>query len=78
MQVRPTHSSDVVYLDLSTASGGISIDGPNGTITLSRTAVQTAALAWNEAVYDLEIVSGGGVVTRIMQGKMILSREVTR
>ena len=41
-------------------------------------ATQSAALDFNSAVYDLEIVSPAGVVTRLVQGTVTLSREVTR
>lgn len=32
-----------------------SVDGPNGKITLSLTPIQTAAITWKGAVYDLTI-----------------------
>lgn len=49
----------------------------NGVIILSLTAEQTRLLNFTKGVYDIEIVKGI-VVDRIMQGSVILSKEVTR
>lgn len=79
MQIRPNASSDVVYASLtSSPAAGITITAPTGTIKLALSASATAALAWAQAVYDLELVAGDGTVTRLIQGKVVLSREVTR
>ena len=45
-------------------------------ITLSNTV--TAALDFDTGVYDVELVYPSGVVDRLLQGKAVLSREVTR
>ena len=60
---------------ISTASGGITLGGAAGTITLAISATDTAAITSN-GVYDLELTSGS-TVTRLIQGGMTLSREVT-
>lgn len=78
MQVRKSPSSPTVLLDLSTTGGGITLGGTNGTITLSASAATTAALSPSPAVYDLEMVSPGGVVTRLLAGKVNILPEVTR
>ena len=57
---------------------GITLGGAAGTITLDQTATQTTALAIGSCVYDLELVSGANVVTRLLQGELIISAEVTR
>jgi hypothetical protein len=62
---------------LTTENGRISIVGASGQITLSLLASVTVALTFTEAVYDLEIISPAGVVERVIEGNVKLSREVT-
>ncbi len=61
-----------------TSGAGITLGGAAGTISLDRTATQTALLPMGEYVYDLELQSGGGTVTRLVQGQLTISAEVTR
>lgn len=63
---------------MTTEDGGITLGGANGTIALAISAVDSAALDFDCAVYDLEIVSGGGVVTTVISGEVSLVKEVTR
>ena len=49
----------------------------SGSIGIFISAASSSALTFTEAVYDLEIVSGS-VVTRLLEGKVKLSKEVTR
>lgn len=76
MQMRPSVSSDTVLLNLTTENGGITLGGALGTITLHFTDAQTSALT-KGGVYDIEVVTGGNV-TRLIQGAISLSKEVTR
>ena len=78
MQVRSTDASDTVLLSLTTENAGIALDDTAKTITLTITATATAALTFTEGVYDLELVSSGGVVTKILRGTITVSQEVTR
>mgnify|MGYP003348511795 CR=1 FL=1 len=78
LQMRPTASSDVAYVSMTTGGGGITITANTGTINLLLSATATAVLDFSTAVYDLEAESSTGVVTRLMQGRVTLSREVTR
>ena len=48
-----------------------------GSIGIFISAASSSALTFTEAFYDLEIVSGS-VVTRLLEGKVKLSKEVTR
>jgi hypothetical protein len=61
-----------------TTSAGITLGGVAGTITLDQTATQTALLAAGTYIYDLEMVAGSGTVTRLVQGELVVSAEVTR
>lgn len=88
MQIRSTVDSSTVLLTLSSslqADGtGLNFSGSNGatpptsgSIGLFISAASSSALSFNQAYYDLEIVSGS-YVTRILEGQVKLSKEVTR
>ena len=55
----------------------IAIDNAGKTITLSIAATATDDITWKAGVYDLEMVSGSGVVTTILSGKVTVTKEVT-
>ena len=82
MQIRSKPESKAVIIELSTTNGRITLgtsgDLTTGAINLFISASDTANLSVCEnAVYDLELTSGS-VVTRILQGNVIISPEVTR
>lgn len=76
MQIRRKFDSDTPVLTLSTSNGGITIVGATGTLNLIATDEQ-AAIDPGLYVYDLEL-STGGVRTRLIQGTVTVSGEVTR
>ena len=78
MQLRSDYSSADAVLSLSSPSNGIVITGATGLITITITDTQTAALSANAFVYDLEITSASNVKTRLIQGSVTVSPEVTR
>ena len=78
MQLRPTAASATTTLSLTTENTRITLGGTAGTITLSISATDTAAIAAGRYVYDLELVSAGGIVTRLLQGVVTVSANVTR
>jgi hypothetical protein len=78
MQLRRSLADSTILLDLTSGAGQLLVGTANGLVTLTLTATATAALSFATAVYDLELVSGSGVVDRIAQGKITLSKEVTR
>ncbi len=78
MQVRSEVESPTVLLSMTTENGGITLGGAAGTIDLYVSAEQTAAITWEGGVWDLEIVYPSGEVTRLAQGSMSVSKEVTR
>ncbi len=55
----------------------ITLDTVLCVISVVISAVATAAFTWTKGVYDLEAVSGTGVVTALMSGKITVSKEVT-
>ena len=79
LQARVDVEDTEVILSLTTdAGGGITLGGAAGTIVLSRNATQTALLQVGQFVYDLELISGVSSVTRLLQGQLTISAEVTR
>ena len=65
-----------LLLGLSTADGGLLIDGP-GRLLLVLSAAQTAAIRWQSGVYDLELTMADGSVDRWAQGAVTVSLEQT-
>ena len=78
MQIRPIPSSATILVNASTANGKIVITPLLGQIVVSLTATETAALDFTSARYDLEIEASNGTVTRLIEGVVTLSPEVTR
>jgi LEA14-like dessication related protein len=77
LQLRSLPSDAVAVLSLTTGSG-ITITGATGTVAITATATQTRAIDEGTYYYDLEITSTLGVVTRLVQGQVVVSPEVTR
>jgi len=77
MQVRPRASSGYAYLSLTSSSGGLTLGGTTGTITILVDGSVTSAIPAGNYVYDLEVVNGA-YVDKVMGGDFILSAEVTR
>lgn len=90
MQIRPSIGSDTVYITLSSsldADGtGLNFNGSSGlnpptsgTIGIYISANSSSQLDFGEAVYDLELATGSDypVVTRLLEGQIKLSKNVT-
>lgn len=78
MQIRASVEAVTTLHEATTANGQIVLGGAAGTVTFNIPAVDTAAMDFEEAVYDLEVESAGGHVTRLVEGSVYLSPEVTR
>jgi hypothetical protein len=78
MHVRTDIDAATPFLQLTTENSRIALGGVAGTITLTISATDTAAITNTSGVYDLELVSGAGVVTRLLEGNIIITKEVTR
>ena len=77
MHIRRDVSATSTLAVLTTENGSISIDGPEGVVTISMTASQTAAIE-RSGVYDIEIVAPDLSVQKIVRGDFNLNLEVTR
>lgn len=76
MQIRKKYGSSIL-LELTTENSRISLGTTAGTIQIIISASDTAAIDWSSAIYDLELISGSGIVKRLLQGTIKVSREVT-
>lgn len=77
MQVRESYDSLTPVLSLTSGSG-ITLGGTAGSIILDAHATVTATIPSGQYVYDLELVTGGGYVTRLLEGNFTVDPEVTR
>lgn len=77
MQIRATLSSTEIIDELTTVNGKIVIDDSNKTISVILTDIVTAAYTFSNAVYSMEIITGGEVVPFIY-GSVSLINEITR
>ena len=78
MDIRATYDDLTTIIQLDTTNGRITLGGTAGTVQLSISATDTAALSFESAVYDLELTAPDGTVTRLMEGGVSFSPEVTR
>jgi hypothetical protein len=79
MHMRDTLEATTPFLTLTTENGGITLGGAAGTVDLLASAAATSAISAPSGVYDLELVAGDGVtVTRLLEGLVTISPEVTR
>lgn len=78
MQIRQQRTSSVVSLEATTENGKIVINGDDGEIVITFSATETSELTISAGVYDLELISSEDVVTRLLEGSVSVSPEVTR
>lgn len=77
MMLRTTAEAASPTVSLSTATSTMTALS-NGTIGLSYSAISSAAITAATYLYDLEVVNPSGNVRRLMQGRAVVSREITR
>ena len=78
MMIRKNITDAEPQIELTTENGRMAMTGATGVIELTIEEADTAALDFTSGVYDLEIISGSGFVTRLLEGEVELSKEVTR
>ena len=76
MTVRPFVGSDTTTLLATTGNGYITLDGPNGRVTVTVPASVTENIASGRYSYDL-VLDSGTVVTRVLEGKFVVTGAVT-
>ena len=77
MQVRDTKGGSKLAFSLTSPSGGITIDGPNGKLTIKITPTQTNKLFYPKSSYDIMLTDSNLNKTKLLEGFMTLSRSVT-
>lgn len=77
LQVRETFDSTSTVVSLTNGSG-ITLGGVLGTIQVVIASTATAAIPAGYYSYDLEITSGAGVKDRLLEGKFVVTPEITR
>lgn len=75
-QVRAQVSASEVLHEWDTTLGTITVGV--GSFTVDLDAATSSAFEWRSAVYDIEGTSPTGKVTRLTQGNVSVSPEVTR
>ena len=75
MTVRPFVGASTTTVVASTDNGRISL-GAQGRVTVVLDASITADIAASRYVYDL-VLDSGGTITRILEGKFVVTGAVT-
>lgn len=78
LEIRKNYESSEILLSASTSDGRITITPAAGKVTLTFSDTDTAALTWRYGRYDLELESPLGVVYRLLEGSVVVSKEITR
>ena len=76
MTVRPFVGASTTTVVASTANGRMVFDNANGRITVTIAASITEDIDAGRYAYDL-VVDSGGTVTRLLEGKFIVTAAVT-
>jgi hypothetical protein len=77
MQVRDTKGGSKLAVTLTSPSGGITIDGPNGKLTVKMTPTQTNKIFYPKSSYDVMVIDSNGNKIKLLEGFMTLNRSVT-
>ena len=77
MTVRPFVGASTVTVVASTANGAMVLTTSTGRINVTLSAATTGAIAAGRYAYDL-VLNSGSTVTRILEGKFIVTGAVTQ
>ena len=77
MDIRRKQSDSSALIALTSGSG-ITLGGSAGTIVISLTDTQTAAITPGPGVWDLELIDSGGSSLRLVEGTCEFTPSVTR
>lgn len=77
MQIRDTKGGNKLAVTLTSPSGGITIDGPNGKLNVKLTPTQTNKLFFPKSSYDIMVVDSNSNKIKLLEGFMTLNRSVT-
>jgi len=77
MTVRPFVGASTTTVVASTANGRMTFDNANGRVTVTINATTTGAIGAGRYSYDL-VLDSGATVTRILEGKFVVTGAVTQ
>ena len=77
MTVRPFVGANTTTVVASTANGRMVLDPGTGRVTVTLSAAVTGAISASRYAYDL-VLDSGSTVTRILEGKFIVTGAVTQ
>ena len=77
MDIRRKQSDSAALIALTSGSG-ITLGGSAGTIVITLTDTQTAAVTPGPGVWDLELIDSGGSSLRLVEGTCEFTPSVTR
>lgn len=66
------------YTSSNSVSFTITLGGANGTVTLAMSSNTTANIAAGRYVYDVELTDNAGLVSRLFEGIVTVTPQVTR
>lgn len=79
MMIRAFADSSVVVFDSDDEAGSLTVTGAEGKVTINLSDEITGGFpAPFTGVYDVELDDGAGVISRLVQGEIIISPNVTR
>jgi hypothetical protein len=73
-QIRKSYYSTNVTANITTTI----VDAPNGNVKLSVTAANTANIKAGRYLYDVKMTTASGVTTRVIEGIITVTPQVTR
>lgn len=76
MTVRPYVGAPTTTVVATNANGKIALGGAAGTVTVTLNAATTTGFTPGKYVYDL-VLNSGTVVTRLLEGKFVVTASVT-
>jgi hypothetical protein len=77
MTVRPFLGASTTTLICSTTNGRLTLDAGSGRVQVNVDATTMSNIIAGRYVYDIVLTSGDGIVTRILEGKFIVTAAVT-
>jgi hypothetical protein len=78
MQIRSSIAASSTILDATSLGSYMTVGSTDGKITLTVPATVTSTYTTIDSVYDLEVQSPTGIVTRLLEGSVKLDLNVTR
>ena len=76
MTVRPFVGATTTTVVASTANGRMVFDALNGRVTVTIDSTTTGSISAGRYSYDL-VLNSGGTITRILEGKFVVTGAVT-